>query len=51
MKLMTILVLIYSLILQPNQINCQVGALRFVIIGHSGFVDQLDALDDERLIM
>lgn len=37
--------------LLPGQINCQIGAMRFVIIGHSGFVDQLDALDDERYIM
>ena len=36
---------------QPGSINCQIGAMRYVSFGNLGFVDQLEALDDEKHIM
>lgn len=36
---------------QPGYHKCQVGAQRLVIIGNGSFVDQLEGLDDEQLLV
>ena len=38
-------------IVQPGSIEGQLGALRHVRLGRLGFVEQLEALDDDRLTM
>ena len=39
------------LLQQPGYHRCQVGAQRLVVIGNGSFVDQLEGLDDERLLV
>ena len=38
-------------LLQPGSMEGQLGALRRVCFGELGFVEQLDALDDEKKLM
>ncbi len=38
-------------LLQPGSMEGQLGALRRVCFGELGFVEQLDALDDEKRLM
>ncbi len=38
-------------VLQPGSMEGQLGALRRVCFGELGFVEQLDALDDEKKLM
>ena len=40
-----------ALLSQPGYHKCQVGAQRLVIIGNGSFVDQLEGLDDEQLLV
>ena len=37
--------------LQPGSMEGQLGALRRVCFGELGFVEQLDALDDEKRLL
>lgn len=39
------------LCLQAGSVEGQLGALRHVRLGHLGFVEQLEALDDDRKLM
>lgn len=39
------------MLVQPGYHKCQVGAQRLVVIGDGSFVDQLEGLDDEELIL
>ncbi len=40
-----------SLLVQPGSMEGQLGALRRVCFGELGFVEQLDALDDEKKLL